>query len=91
MTLRTLGGLSMAEIAKAFLVSEATIAQRVARAKVKIVRAGIAYEIPDREARAPRLSAVLSVLYLIFNEGYLASTNELIRSDLVISKQLERF
>src|SRR5262245_29890634 len=71
LTLRALGGLSIAEIARAFLVPEATIAQRVARAKQKIARARIPYEIPDRPTLAPRLDAVLSVLYLMFNEGYL--------------------
>ncbi len=84
LTLRTLGGLSVADIARAFLVTEATIAQRVARAKQKIVRARIPYEIPDRATLAPRLNAVLSVLYLMFNEGYLAScSGDLVRSDLV--------
>src|SRR5262249_61911780 len=70
LTLRTLAGLSNAEIARAFLVNEATIAQRVARAKQKIARARVPYEVPDRESLAPRLEAVLSVLYLLFNEGY---------------------
>src|SRR5499433_2550339 len=84
LTLRTLGGLSIAEIARAFLVTEATIAQRVARAKQKIARAGIPYEIPDRASLAPRLHAVLSVLYLLFNEGYLATSHgQLVRGDLV--------
>ncbi|MBV8904212.1 MAG: RNA polymerase sigma factor [Acidobacteriia bacterium] len=84
LTLHTLGGLSIAEIARAFLVSEATIAQRLARAKQKIVRARIPYEIPDRATLAPRLNAVLSVLYLMFNEGYLATSHgHLIRGDLV--------
>jgi RNA polymerase sigma-70 factor, ECF subfamily len=84
MTLRTLGGLSIAQIARGFLVAENTIAQRLARAKQKIARAHIPYEIPDRESRAPRLAAVLSVLYLVFNEGYLASSHSgLIREDLV--------
>jgi RNA polymerase sigma-70 factor (ECF subfamily) len=84
LTLRTLGGLSIAEIAHAFLVSEASIAQRVTRAKQKIARAGIPYEIPDDESLAPRLDAVLSVLYLVFNEGYLATAhNQLVRTDLV--------
>lgn len=84
LTLRTLGGLSIAEIARAFLVNEATIAQRLARAKQKIARAKIPYEIPDRESLAPRLDAVLSVLYLIFNEGYLATSHaQLVRGDLV--------
>jgi predicted RNA polymerase sigma factor len=84
LTLRTLGGLSVAEIARAFLVTEATIAQRVNRAKQKIVRARIPYEIPDRANLAPRLNAVLSVLYLMFNEGYLATSDgHLVRGDLV--------
>ena len=84
LTLRTLGGLSIAEIARAFLVSEATLAQRLARAKQKIARANIPYEIPDRESLAPRLDAVLSVLYLVFNEGYLATAGQkLVRGDLV--------
>jgi RNA polymerase sigma-70 factor (ECF subfamily) len=82
LTLQTLGGLRIAEIARAFLVNEATIAQRLSRAKQKIARAHIPYEIPDRESLSPRLDAVLSVLYLIFNEGYLA-TRQLVRGDLV--------
>jgi RNA polymerase sigma-70 factor (ECF subfamily) len=83
LTLRTLGGLSNAEIARAFLATEAAIAQRLARAKQKIARARIPYAIPDRDALAPRLDAVLSVLYLVFNEGYMASSGELVRTDLV--------
>jgi RNA polymerase sigma-70 factor, ECF subfamily len=84
LTLRTLGGLSIEEIARAFLVNEATIAQRLARAKQKIARAHIPYEIPDCESLAPRLDAILSVLYLVFNEGYLAtSRRQLVRGDLV--------
>jgi RNA polymerase sigma-70 factor (ECF subfamily) len=84
LTLRTLGGLGIGEIARAFLVSEATIAQRIARAKQKIARAGIPYEIPDHDSLAPRLDAVLSVLYLVFNEGYLStSRGPLVRGDLV--------
>jgi RNA polymerase sigma-70 factor (ECF subfamily) len=84
LTLQTLGGLSIAEIARAFLVNEATIAQRLARAKKKIARACIPYEIPDRESLSPRLHPVLSVLYLVFNEGYLASSHgPLVRGDLV--------
>ena len=78
------GGLSIAEIARAFLVTEATIAQRIARVKQKIARARIPYEVPDRASLAPRLDAVLSVLYLVFNEGYLATSHEhLVRGDLV--------
>src|SRR5262245_43855428 len=84
LTLKTLGGLSTAEIARAFLVTDATIAQRIARAKQKIARARIPYEIPDRESLAPRLDAVLNVVYLVFNEGYLATSREhLVRRDLV--------
>ena len=84
LTLRTLGGLSVAEIAHAFLVADATIAQRLARAKQNIARAHIPYEIPDHDSLAPRLDAVLSVLYLVFNAGYLASSHpELVRTDLV--------
>jgi RNA polymerase sigma-70 factor (ECF subfamily) len=84
LTLRTLGGLSTGEIARAFLTTEAAIAQRLARAKQKIARAHIPYEIPDREALASRLDAVLSVLYLVFNEGYWATAGaELVRGDLV--------
>jgi len=84
LTLRTLGGLSLAEIAHAFLVNEATIAQRVTRAKQKIARARIPFEIPDRESLASRLDAVLRVLYFVFNEGYLAtSRGPLVRVDLV--------
>jgi RNA polymerase sigma-70 factor, ECF subfamily len=84
LTLQTLGGLSIAEIARAFLVNEATIAQRLSRAKRKIARAHIPYEIPERESLATRLDAVLSVLYLVFNEGYLAtSSGQLVRGDLV--------
>jgi RNA polymerase sigma-70 factor (ECF subfamily) len=84
LTLRALGGLSNAEIARAFLINEAAIAQRVARAKQKIARARIPYEIPGRDSLGPRLAAVLSVLYLVFNEGYLASSQgQLVRTDLV--------
>jgi RNA polymerase sigma-70 factor (ECF subfamily) len=84
LTLSTLGGLSNSEIAHAFLVNEAAIAQRLARAKQKIARARIPYEIPGRDSLAPRLTAVLSVLYLVFNEGYMASSlGQLVRTDLV--------
>lgn len=83
LTLRTLGGLTTPEIARAFLVSEATLAQRLARAKRKIQQARIPYEVPPPEHLLERLSAVQAVLYLIFNEGYVASGGDsLIRRDL---------
>lgn len=83
LTLRTLGGLTTTEIAHAFLVPEATLAQRLVRAKQKIRLAGIPYEIPSLERIANRLAAVQAVIYLIFNEGYAAATgHSLIRNDL---------
>lgn len=76
LTLRAVGGLTTAEIAKAFMVPEATIAQRISRAKQNIQASGIAFSMPEATERAQRLIAVLHVLYLIFNEGYAASSGE---------------
>jgi RNA polymerase sigma factor (sigma-70 family) len=76
LTLRLVGGLTTVEIARAYVVPEPTIAQRIVRAKRAIAKAGVRFEVPDGEARSVRLGSVLEVIYLIFNEGYSASTGD---------------
>jgi RNA polymerase sigma factor (sigma-70 family) len=83
LTLRMLGGLTTDEIARAFLVSEATVAQRIVRAKRTLAEAGVPFEVPTGPDREARLSSVLEVIYLIFNEGYAATAGDSwVRADL---------
>jgi RNA polymerase sigma factor (sigma-70 family) len=96
LTLRAVGGLTTAEIARAFLVPEATVAQRISRAKQSIKASGIPFSLPPEPERADRLRVVLHVLYLIFNEGYTASSGaDLQRSELTseairLTRELQR-
>ncbi|HEY0644132.1 MAG TPA: DUF6596 domain-containing protein [Nocardioides sp.] len=84
LTLRMVGGLTVGEIARAFLVQETAMAQRITRAKAKIKAAGIPYRVPEAEDLPHRVAGVLAVLYLVFNEGYLASSADAdpVRADL---------
>ncbi len=84
LTLRLLGGLEVPEIARAYLVPEATISQRIVRAKKKIRDAGIPYRVPEAAELPDRLAPVLTVLYLVFNEGYASTSGELVRTDLCL-------
>ena len=88
LTLHTLGGLTTHELARAFLVPEPTMAQRLARARAKIRNAGIPYRVPPIDLLPERLDALLAVIYLIFNEGYSATMSQANRSDEPIRKEL---
>jgi predicted RNA polymerase sigma factor len=88
LTLRVIGGLTTDEIARAFLSSEVTIAQRIVRAKKTIAKAGLNFEVPHGADRMRRLSSVLEVIYLIFNEGYAATAgDDLVRPSLCLEAQ----
>ncbi len=88
LTLRVVGGLTTDEIARAFLSNEATISQRIGRAKKAIARAGLTFEVPRGAERAARLPSVLEVIYLIFNEGYAATAgDDLVRPGLCLEAQ----
>jgi RNA polymerase sigma factor (sigma-70 family) len=86
-TLRAVGGLTTAEIANAFLVPETTMAQRISRAKQNIKESGIPFQLPTAEERAQHLRAVLHVLYLIFNEGYISSAGAELRRAICRMRQ----
>ena len=88
LTLKVVGGLTTDEIARAYLLSEATIAQRIVRAKKAIAKAGLTFEVPRGAERAARLPSVLEVIYLIFNEGYAATAgDDLVRPGLCLEAQ----
>ena len=82
LTLKTLGGLTTAEVGRAFLIAESSMAQRIVRAKRKIREAGIPYRVPPPELLPERLPGVLTVLYLVFNEGYASTSGPLVRAGL---------
>jgi RNA polymerase sigma-70 factor (ECF subfamily) len=88
LTLHTLGGLSTQEVARAFLVSEPTMAQRLARARRKIRAARIPYRVPPADLLPERLDALLAVIYLIFNEGYVATVSQANRGDSLTKQEL---
>jgi RNA polymerase sigma factor (sigma-70 family) len=96
LTLRAVGGLTTAEIARAFLVPETTVGQRISRAKQRIKASGAEFRLPPRAERSERIAAVLHVLYLIFNEGYTASSGtalhrvELTAEAIRLTRQLRR-
>jgi predicted RNA polymerase sigma factor len=90
LTLRAVGGLTTAEIAHAFLVPEATMAQRISRAKQLIKKAGATFQMPSLSERDERLETVLHVLYLIFNEGYASSGGDSLQRVDLSSEAIRR-
>jgi RNA polymerase sigma-70 factor (ECF subfamily) len=89
LTLRTVAGLEVADIARAFLVSEPTMAQRLVRARRKITNAGIPYQVPSPELLEPRLTGVLAVIYLVFNQGYSTAADTALASTAIgLARQL---